>query len=65
MPVARNQTKPAAQQSPVPHTLRKDNLDKSIMNSLHTGGSGRLRFNWRGLNLGHIAGGSSWFATWF
>src|SRR5262245_55990663 len=28
-----------------PHTLRKDNVDKSIMNSLHTRGSERLRFN--------------------
>jgi hypothetical protein len=28
-----------------PHTLRKDNVDKSVMNSLHTRGSERVRFN--------------------
>ena len=35
-----------------PHTLRKDNIDKSMMNPLHTGGSARVRFNGARLNLG-------------
>jgi hypothetical protein len=35
-----------AQSGPLgPHTLPKDNVDKSIMNSLHIRGSARVRFN--------------------
>jgi hypothetical protein len=37
-----------ARESPGPHTLRKDNVDKSMMNPLHTGGSARVRFNGAG-----------------
>src|SRR5713226_9073138 len=37
---------------PGPHTLRKDNVDKSMMNPLHTSGSARVRFNGARLNLG-------------